>query len=307
MDDKNISSLPIVDENGLLKGILTKKNTLRNSLYEPALDSNNSLQVGVALGVNSFVDRIQSLYDAGVRLFVLDTAHWYQKWMIEAIKEARKMFSDSITIVAWNVVTQEATKALLEAWANGVKVWIGPGAMCTTRMKTGVWRPQFTAVYKCAQQAAKQGWFVWADWWVKTPRDFILALAAGASHVMMWTVFAGTLESVGDVKYDEDGNMYKENYGMASKKAVKNRNADRSRFQQAQKEMFREGISSSRIYISPWLESVGDIVDEYMTWLRSAMTYVWATNMKEFTEKAVIWVQTQAAFIEWTPRGRVRN
>ena len=137
--------------------------------------------------------------------------------------------------------------------------------MCTTRMKTGVGRPQFTAVYKCALEAKKHGGFIWADGGVKEPRDFILALAARATHVMMGTIFAGTLESVGDVKYDEEGNMYKENYGMASKKAVIARNAELSKFAQAQKQMFREGISSSRIYVKPGMESVGDIVDEYMT------------------------------------------
>lgn len=306
MDEKGISSLPIVDDNWLLKWILTKKNSLRNNLYNPALDQNWRLNVTAAISMHGF-DRVQVLYDLWVRTFVLDTAHGYQKSMIENIKKIRSMYGDKIIVVAWNVVTEAATRDLILAWADGVKIWIWPWAMCTTRMKTAVGRPQFTAVYKCAQEAKKHGWFVWADGGIKTPRDFILALAAWANHVMIWTWFTGTFESVWDVKYDEDGLMYKENYGMASKKAVWNRSQGLSKFQQAQKQMFREWISSSRIYIKPGMESVWDIVDECMTWLRSAMTYLGARNLEEFSEKAIIWVQTNAGYIEGTPHGKVRK
>jgi IMP dehydrogenase len=307
MDEKWISSLPIVDDQWILKWILTKKNTLRNNLYQASLDQDGKLNVAVALGVNSFDEKVQTLFDLWVRIFVLDTAHGYQKSMIEHIKKIRSLYGKSITVVAGNVITEQATRALLEAGADGVKVGIWPGAMCTTRMKTAVGRPQFTAVYKCVQEAKKYGWFVWADGWVKSPRDFILALAAGANHVMIGTWFAGTFESVGDVRYDEKWDMYKENYGMASKKAVCNRSQGLSKFQQAQKQMFREGISSSRIYIKSWMESVGDIVDECMTGLRSSMTYLGANTLQEFTEKAVIGVQTQAGFVEGTPHGKVRR
>jgi IMP dehydrogenase len=217
------------------------------------------------------------------------------------------MYGKKIYIVAGNVITEDATRELILAWADVIKVGIGAWAMCTTRMKTWVGRPQFTAVYKCAQEAKKHWWVVWADAWVKSPRDLILALAAGASHVMIGTWFSGTFESVGDVKYDEQWLMYKENYGMASKKAVCNRSQWLSKFQQAQKQMFREGISSSRIYIKPWMESVWDIVDECMTGLRSSMTYLGAKNLQEFSDKAIVWVQTSAGFVEWTPHGKVRK
>jgi IMP dehydrogenase len=307
MDEKSISSLPIVDNAWILKWILTKKNTLRNGLYSPSLDQQWKLNVAVAVWVNSFDEKVQTLFDVWIRIFVLDTAHGYQKSMIENIKKIRSLYGKSITVVAGNVITEQATRALLEAGADGVKVGIGPGAMCTTRMKTAVGRPQFTAVYKCAQEAKKHGGFVWADGGVKSPRDFILALAAGANHVMLGTRCAGTFESVWDVKYDEEWKMYKENYGMASRKAVCNRSQNLSKFQQAQKQMFREGISSSRIYIRPWMESVGDIVDECMTGLRSSMTYLGANTLQEFTEKAVIGVQTQAGFVEGTPHGKVRR
>ena len=307
MDEKNISSLPIVDDQWILKWILTKKNTLRNNLYNPSLDQDGKLNVAVAIGMNGFDEKVSALYNVWIRLFVLDTAHGFQRSMIENIKKIRSLYGDRIVVVAGNVVTEKATRELLLAGADGVKVGIGPGAMCTTRMKTWVGRPQFTAAYKCAEEAKRHGWFVWADGGIKQPRDFILALAAGASHVMIGTLFAGTLESVGDIKYDEDGNMYKENYGMASRKAVSERNHNLSKFQQAQKQMFREWISTSKIYVKPGMESVGDIVDEFMSGLRSAMTYVGAKNLAEFTEKAIIWVQTSAAFVEWTPHGKLKK
>ena len=307
MDEKWISSLPIVDDQCILKWILTKKNTVRWWLYKPTLDAQGRLDVAVAVGVNSFDEKVAPLYELGIRTFVIDTAHGYQKSMIDTVKKFRQQFGNEATVIAGNVITAEATRALLEAGANGVKVGIGPWAMCTTRMKTWVGRPQFTAVYKCAQEAKKLWWFVWADGGVKSPRDMILALAAWANHVMRWTMFAWVLESVGDIKYDQDGLMYKENYGMASRKAVVGRNQKVSKFDLAKKQMFREWISSSKIYIRPWMESVGDIVDEFMTGLRSAMTYVGANNLQEFTDKAIVWVQTIAGFTEGTPHGKIRK
>lgn len=307
MDEKWISSLPIVDDQWILKWILTKKNTIRNSMYQPTLDTNGKLDVAVAVWVNSFDEKVAPLYELGVRTFVIDTAHGYQKSMIETVKKFRQQFGNEATVIAGNVITAEATRALLEAWANGVKVGIGPWAMCTTRMKTWVGRPQFTAVYKCAQEAKKLWWFVWADGGIKSPRDMILALAAWANHVMIGTLFSGVFESVGDIKFDEHGLMYKENYGMASRKAVVWRNQNVSKFDLAKKQMFREGISSSKIYIKPGMESVGDVVDEFMTGLRSSMTYVGANNLQEFTDKAIVWVQTIAGFTEGTPHGKVKK
>lgn len=153
--------------------------------------------------------------------------------MIEAIKNFRKEFGENITLIAGNMITTEATSALIKAGANGVKVGIGPGAMCTTRMKTGVGRPQFSAVYHCSKEARKLGGFVWADGGIREPRDVCLALATGASHVMIGSLFAGTYESTGDIHYDTDGTMYKENYGMASGKAVNLRTNKLSPFEQA--------------------------------------------------------------------------
>ncbi|HKL44128.1 MAG TPA: IMP dehydrogenase, partial [Candidatus Absconditabacterales bacterium] len=192
MDKNNISSLPIVDKKGILKGILTKKNTIRNEIYSPTLDKNGKLNLAVAVGINSFEEKVHKLHEWGINIFVLDTAHGYQKSMIENIKKFRKIFGDEPTLIAGNVITEDATRDLIKAGANGVKVGIGPGAMCTTRMKTGVGRPQFTAVYKCSQEAKKHGGFVRADGGIRSPRDMNLALAAGANHVMRGSLFAGT-------------------------------------------------------------------------------------------------------------------
>lgn len=307
MEKHGVGVLPIVNKKWGLIWILTKKQTIRNSIYQPTLDAEWRLDVTVALWINNFEEKAKIMFDLGVRTFVLDTAHGYQKNMIDAIKKCRKLFGDKVKIVAGNVITAQATKALLEAGADWVKVGIGPGAMCTTRIKTWVGRPQFTAVYKCAQEAKKHGWFVWADGGIKEPRDMILALAAGANHAMLGTIFAGTYESVGDIKYDEQGNMYKENYGMASKKAVFLRNQGISKFELARKQMFREWISTSKIYLKEGRASVGDIVDEFIAGLRSAMTYVGAANLSEFHEKAIIGVQTQAGFVEGTPHGKVKK
>jgi len=307
MDKNNISSLPIVDKKWILKWILTKKNTIRNEIYSPTLDKNWKLNLAVAVWINSFEEKVHKLHEWWINIFVLDTAHGYQKSMIENIKKFRKIFGDEPTLIAWNVITEDATRDLIKAGANGVKVWIWPWAMCTTRMKTWVWRPQFTAVYKCSQEAKKHWGFVRADGGIRSPRDMNLALAAWANHVMRWSLFAGTFESVWDVKYDNDGSMYKDNYGMASQKAVNLRNQNTSKFELTKRAMFREGISSSKIYITKWRESVWDIVDEFTAWLRSAMTYVWANNLAEFHDKAIIGVQTNAGFTEWEPLGKMKK
>ena len=306
MEENWVSSLPIVNEENKLIWILTKKDCIRHEIYKPTLDKDWKLNVAVAVWIHWF-DKIKVLYDMWINIFVLDTAHWYQKRMLESIKKFREDFWNEPILISWNVITPEATRQLIEAWANGVKVWIWPGAMCTTRMQTWVWRPQFTAVYKCALEARKLGGFVWADWWVKEPRDVALALAAWANHVMLWTTFAWTYESTWDIKYDENWLMYKENYWMASKKAVELRSQKLDNFEIEKRWMYHEWISKSKIYLREWLESVGDIIDNFTTWLRSSMSYIWAKNLEEFYEKAIIWVQTNAWFVEWTPHGKIRK
>lgn len=307
MNEKWISALPIVNNSWELIWILTKKDTVRRWLYTPTLDKNGKLDVCVALWINSFLEKAKKLVDIWVDNFILDTAHWFQKTMIDAIKTFRKEFWNDICLIAWNISTSEATKALLEAWADWVKVWIGPGAMCTTRMMTWVWRPQFSAVYHCSKMARSLWGFVIADWGIKEPRDLCLAMAAWASHVMMWSILAWTFESTWDIFYDSDWSMYKQNYWMASGKAVILRNSKLSEFEQAKKAIFQEWISTSKIYLREWYKSVWDVVDKFCSWLRSSLTYVWAKNLEDFYKKAVIWVQTQAGFVEWTPHGKIKK
>jgi IMP dehydrogenase len=209
--------------------------------------------------------------------------------------------SPSVPVVAGNVVTAEGTADLIEAGADIVKVGVGPGAMCTTRMQTGVGRPQFSAVLECAAAASRLGRHIWADGGVRYPRDVALALAAGASSVMIGSWFAGTCESPGDVFRDADGKLYKESFGMASARAVRLRAAADSPFERARKELFDEGISSSRMYLDPLRPGVEDLLDAIVAGLRSACTYAGAANLAELHRNAVVGVQSAAGYTEGMP------
>ena len=156
-----------------------------------------------------------------------------------------------VPVVAGNVVAADGVHDLVEAGADIVKVGVGPGAMCTTRMMTGVGRPQFSAVLECAEAARRHGKHVWADGGVRHPRDVALALAAGASQVMIGSWFAGTHESPGDLHVGADGRPYKESFGMASARAVANRTSTDTAFDRARKGLYEEGISSSRMFLDP--------------------------------------------------------
>ena len=224
---------PVVDKNGKLIGILTRTGALRATLYKPALDAKGKLRIACAVGINGDVaGKAKALIDAGADVLVVDTAHGHQIKMIEALKLIRAI-APTIPIVAGNVVTASGTKDLIEAGADIIKVGVGPGAMCTTRMQTGVGRPQFSAVLECAAEAAKHGKHVWADGGVRHPRDVALALAAGASQVMIGSWFAGTFESPSDLNRDANGRLYKESFGMASARAVAARTATEGAFERA--------------------------------------------------------------------------
>ncbi len=303
MEDNGISSLPIVNNNWELVWVLTKNDAVRNDIYSPSLNKNWQLDVAVALSVNGYKNYIDELINAWVNTIFLDTAHWYTKKMVDAIKEVRDTYND-IIIVAGNIMSGKWAKDLINAWANWVKVWIGPWAMCTTRMMTWVGRPQFTAVHESAVVARENGGFAIADWWIRYPRDLALSLAAWATHAMLWTILSGTYESPGDIKTDSEWDLYKENYWMASGKAVSGRTNKLTKFEQAKRERYKEWISKSRIYN---VKPLWDIVDKFRTWLESSISYVWAEDIEEFHNKAVIWVQTQAWFAEWTPHGRLKK
>jgi IMP dehydrogenase len=165
-------------------------------------------------------------------------------------------------------------------------------------MMTGVGRPQFSAVLECSAAAKELGKHIWADGGIKHPRDLALALAAGASCGFIGTWFAGTHESAGDVLRDNQGRLYKENYGMASKRAVKNRNKGIAAFELAKRELFEEGTSTSRLYINTERPGVEDLIDQITAGLRSSMTYAGARDLEEFQEKAVIGIQSAAGYQE---------
>ena len=301
LHEKNRKLAPVVNKSGQLVGILTRTGALRATLYQPALDKNGKLRIAAAVGVNGDVkEKVAGLIDAGVDLLVVDTAHGHQEKMIEVLKAIRPIVKD-IPIVAGNVVTAEGVRDLVAAGADIIKVGVGPGAMCTTRMQTGVGRPQFSAVLECAAEAKKLGKHVWADGGVRHPRDVALALAAGASSVMIGSWFAGTYESPSDLRVDAQGRLYKESFGMASARAVAARTSSEDAFDRARKALFEEGISSSRMYLDPVRPGVEDLIDDIIAGLRSSCTYAGAKNLAEFAEKAVVGIQSAAGYAEGRP------
>ncbi len=301
LHDRGHRLAPVVDGDGRLTGILTRTGALRATLYSPAVDDAGRLRVAAAVGVNGDVaGKAKALLEAGADLIVIDTAHGHQEKMISALAAVRGL-DPGVPLVAGNVVTAEGTRDLIEAGADIVKVGVGPGAMCTTRMMTGVGRPQFSAVLECAAEARRLGRHVWADGGVRHPRDVALALAAGASNVMVGSWFAGTYESPGDLQRAADGRLYKESFGMASARAVRLRTADDSPFDRARKALFEEGISTSRMYLDPERPGVEDLIDSIVAGLRSACTYAGARTLEEFHDRATIGIQSPSGYAEGMP------
>lgn len=295
----------LVTEDNRLRGIMTSKGALRATLYDPALDSDGLLKIGTAVGISGNVtSRVEAMLDAGTDVLVLDTAHGHQERMITALEAARAVVKDrgvSVPIVAGNVVTATGVTDLIAAGADVVKVGVGPGAMCTTRMQTGVGRPQFSAVLECAAAARAEGKSIWADGGVRHPRDVALALAAGAGSVMIGSWFAGTHESTGDLMYDHEGRGYKESFGMASARAVRMRTREQSAFERGRAALFEEGISSSRMYLDPQRPGVEDLLDFIVSGVRSSCTYAGARDLEQFHDRAVVGIQSRSGFEEGRP------
>ncbi|KQV19272.1 GuaB1 family IMP dehydrogenase-related protein [Kitasatospora sp. Root107] len=292
---------PVVDAEGKLVGLLTRKNALRATLYTPATDAAGKLRIAATVGINGDVaGKAKALVEAGADVLVVDTAHGHQESMISALRAVRGL-DPQIPIVAGNVVSAVGVRDLVEAGADILKVGVGPGAMCTTRMMTGVGRPQFSAVLECAAEARRLGKHVWADGGVRHPRDVAMALAAGASNVMIGSWFAGTYESPGDLHTDANGRQYKESFGMASARAVRNRTSEESAYDRARKALFEEGISTSRMFIDPARPGVEDLIDSIIAGVRSSCTYAGARSLAEFQEKAIIGVQSAAGYAEGKP------
>lgn len=292
---------PVVRD-GVLAGVLTRKGAVRSTVYSPALDTRGRLRVGAAVGINGDVAaKTRELLDAGIDVLVVDTAHGHQDKMIAALRAVRSV-DPQVPVVAGNVVTAEGVRDLVEAGADILKVGVGPGAMCTTRMQTAVGRPQFSAVLECAAAARELGKHVWADGGVRHPRDVALALAAGASQVMVGSWFAGTYESPGDLHEDGSGRLYKDSFGMASARAVAARTAGAgSAFDRARKALYEEGISTGKMYLDPRRPGVEDLLDEITSGLRSSCTYAGARTLAEFAERATVGIQSAAGFAEGMP------
>jgi IMP dehydrogenase len=299
----------LVVEQDQLLGVMTRKSALRSTLYRPALDADGRLLIGAAVGINGDVaGRAEALLAAGIDVLVVDTAHGHQEKMLQALKSVREVrdrlaegAGRRVPLVAGNVVSADGVVDLVDAGADVVKVGVGPGAMCTTRMMTGVGRPQFSAVLECAEAARSAGRSIWADGGVRYPRDVALALAAGAGSVMIGSWFAGTYESTGNLMTDAQGRQYKESYGMASARAVKVRTRDSSGFDRARAALFEEGISSSRMYLDPERPGVEDLIDSIVAGVRSSCTYAGASTLEEFHDFAVVGVQSGSGYDEGRP------
>ena len=247
-----IEKLPLVDEAGVLKGLITIKDIEKVIEFpNSAKDKQGRLLVGAAVGVSQDTEmRLDLLANAGVDLIVIDTAHGHSKGVIDTVKDIREKYPD-LAIVAGNVATAEATKALFEAGADVVKVGIGPGSICTTRVVAGVGVPQITAIYDCATEARKHGKAIIADGGIKYSGDIVKALAAGGHAVMLGSLLAGVSESPGETEIFQ-GRRFKVYRGMGSVSAMEKGSSDRY-FQEENKKFVPEGIEGRLPYKGPFI------------------------------------------------------
>ncbi len=276
-----IEKLPIVDDNNRLVGLITIKDIQKAIQYpNSALDEKKRLIVGAAVGPSDdMIDRVDALVDVKVDTIVVDTAHGHTKGVIDAVKTIRKRYPH-LTIIAGNVGTGEGTEALIEAGADVVKVGVGPGSICTTRIVAGVGVPQLTAIMECYGVARKTGTPLIADGGIRYSGDIVKALAAGADAVMIGNLFAGTDESPGE-KVIYQGRAFKEYRGMGSEGAMKKGSADRY-FQDRNQKFVPEGVEG----LVPYKGSVRDIVYQLVGGIRAGMGYLGARNIKELRTKS---------------------
>ena len=263
-----IEKLPIVDEQGYLKGLITIKDIEKSIQYpNSARDKNGRLLAGAAVGrAANTMERIAALVSAKVDVVVVDTAHGHQRGVIEEVSQIKAKFPH-LTLIAGNVATAEATKALIDAGADVVKVGIGPGSICTTRIVAGIGMPQLTAIMDCAEQADKMGKRIIADGGIKYSGDIVKAIGAGASVVMIGSLFAGTLESPGEIEIYQ-GRNFKVYRGMGSLGAMAAGGNDRY-FQESSRKFVPEGVEG-RV---PYRGRLADIVYQMMGGLRAGMGY----------------------------------
>ncbi len=291
-----IEKLPIVDKKGNLKGLITIKDIEKSIQYpNRATDKKGRLLVGAAIGATvDMLDRIQALVDAHVDIVVLDSAHGHSKNIIKHVEKAKKAFPD-LPLVAGNVVTAEATHDLFEAGADVVKVGIGPGSICTTRIVAGIGMPQLTAVMDCAEEADKLGKRIIADGGIKYSGDIVKAIAAGGSAVMLGSLFAGTTEAPGELEIYQ-GRSFKAYRGMGSLPAMAKGGKDRY-FQTEAKKFVPEGVEG-RV---PYRGALADIIFQLMGGLRAGMGYTGNGTIEALRKNGRFVKMTAASLTESHP------
>ncbi|MDQ1299097.1 MAG: dehydrogenase [Campylobacterota bacterium] len=280
MHKNKIEKLPIIDDKGHLKGLVTIKDIKKRIEYPHAnKDDFGRLRVGAAIGVGQ-LDRAQALVDAGVDVLVLDSAHGHSKGILDTVKAIKKQMV--VEIIAGNVATAEATQALIDAGADGVKVGIGPGSICTTRIVAGVGVPQISAIDECAAVGRKHGVPIIADGGIRYSGDIAKALAVGASAIMAGSLLAGTEESPGDTIMFQ-GRQYKSYRGMGSIGAMTKGSTDR---------YFQEGTAADKLVPEgiegrvPYRGTISAVVHQMMGGLRSSMGYCGSESIEAFWDKA---------------------
>ncbi|MDN5347718.1 MAG: dehydrogenase [Clostridia bacterium] len=275
-----IEKLPLVDEDFNLKGLITIKDIEKARRYPlAAKDARGRLRVGAAVGVGpETVSRVEALVAAGVDVIVVDTAHGHSENVLRTVRQIKSAFPE-LDLIAGNVATAEATAALIEAGADAVKVGIGPGSICTTRVIAGIGVPQITAIYDCAREAKKKNIPVIADGGIKYSGDITKAIAAGASTVMIGSLLAGTEESPGEIEIYQ-GRSFKVYRGMGSLGAMKEGSKDRY-FQEDMEKFVPEGIEGRVPYKGPLSETIYQLVGG----LRAGMGYCGARNIEELQER----------------------
>ncbi len=296
LKSRKIEKLPIVDEEGYLKGLITIKDIEKSIQYpNSAKDENGRLLVGAAVGVTrDMIERIEALIDAGVDVIVVDTAHGHSKGVIDAVKEIKSIFPE-IQLIAGNVATGEATEDLIRAGADAVKVGIGPGSICTTRVIAGIGVPQITAVYDCARAAKKYGIPIIADGGIKYSGEITKAIAAGANVCMLGSLFAGTEESPGETVIYK-GRSFKVYRGMGSTAAMESGSRDRY-FQEDSKKLVPEGVEG-RV---PYRGRLKDIVYQLVGGLKAGMGYCGTPTIRDLQEKGKFIRITSAGLVESHP------
>lgn len=291
-----IEKLPIVDDKGLLKGLITIKDIEKVIEFpNAAKDEHGRLLAGAAVGVTSdTMKRVEHLVKASVDVIVLDTAHGHSEGVLSMVKQIRAEYPE-LTIIAGNVATATGTKALIEAGADVVKVGIGPGSICTTRVVAGVGVPQITAVYDCATEARKYGKAIIADGGIKYSGDIIKALAAGGHVVMLGSLLAGTTESPGDTEIFQ-GRRFKTYRGMGSIASMEKGSKDRY-FQDDAKKLVPEGIEGRLPYKGP----LSDTIHQLLGGIRAGMGYCGTKDLETLRDEAQFIRMTGAGLRESHP------